>query len=108
ARLERNERLAHRFDQLVGLERDRASVLTKHPRREKIDIREIRLEHAVRDGAGIRERALDPPCRVARDGDTCTADGLADLPRPRDAVLLDVEVGRDPEVALPARCEPDV
>ena len=35
-------------------------------------------------------------------------DDLADLPRTRDPVLLDVEVRRDPEVALATRREADV
>ena len=35
-------------------------------------------------------------------------DDLADLPGPRDAVRLDVELGRQPEVALAAGREPDV
>ena len=50
----------------------------------------------------------DPPGGVVLHGDAGRADGLADLPRPRHAVRLDVELGGQPEVALPPRREADV
>ena len=58
--------------------------------------------------ARVGERAVHPPGGVALHGDAGRADGLADLPGARDAVRLDVEVGRQPEVALAPRREADV
>ena len=58
--------------------------------------------------AGVGERAVHPPGGVALHGDPGRPDDLADLPGPRDAVRLDVELGRQPEVALAAGCEADV
>ncbi len=106
--LEHVERLVHRLDQLVRLERNRSSVLTEDPAREELDVGEIGLEDAVLDDSSIPEGALDPPRRVLGHGDSRPADGVADLPRPRDAMLLDVEVRRSSEVPLPACGEPDV
>ena len=51
---------------------------------------------------------MNPPGGVALHRDARHADGLADLPRARDAMRLDVELGRQPEVALAPRREADV
>ena len=58
--------------------------------------------------AGAAVRALDPPGRVAGELDPGLADEVADLPRRPAAVGVDVEVGRDAEVALATRREADV
>src|SRR4029077_3077813 len=68
----------------------------------------LRLEHAVLQRPGISQRALDPPRRVLLDRDPGAGDELADLPRLRHTVRLDVEVGRQPEVALATCRETDV
>ena len=102
------EALGDRVPELLGLERGRASVLAEDPAREQVDVRVLGLEDAVLDRSGVGERALDPPGGVVRDGDPRGADRLADLPRPRDAMLLDVEVGGNTEVPLAAGCEADV
>ena len=57
---------------------------------------------------GVGERAVHPPRGVALDGDPRHADRVADLPRPRRPVRLDVELGRQAEVALAPRREADV
>ena len=67
-----------------------------------------RLEDAVLEHAGVGERAVHPPGGVALHGDPRRPDDLADLPGPRNAVRLDVELGRQPEVALAPRREADV
>ena len=102
------ERSRHRLDELDRLERDRPPVLAKDPAGDQIHVREVRLEGSALDRSRVRERALHPPRRVLRHRDARSPDDLADLPRTRDPVLLDVEVRRDAEVALATRREPDV
>ena len=58
--------------------------------------------------SGAAVGALDPPGRVRRDLDPRLADDVAELPFRAPAVVLDVEFGRQAEVALAARCEADV
>ena len=94
--------------ELVRLQRDRATVLAQDPACEELDVRELGLEDAVLDCSRVRERALHPPGGVVGDGDSGRPDGFADLPRPRNAVLLDVEVRRNAEVALAPGGEADV
>ena len=53
-------------------------------------------------------RALDPPGGVGRDLDLRLADDVAELPFGPAAVVLDVELGRQAEVALAPRREADV
>ncbi len=55
-----------------------------------------------------RVGALDPPGRIGGDVDLRVADDLAELPVGTAAVVLDVELRRQPEVALAAGCEPNV
>src|SRR4029453_3942196 len=55
-----------------------------------------------------RQRWLDPPGGITGDGDAGGSDEVADLPRARNPVLLDVEVRRDAEVALASGRKPDV
>ena len=95
-------------EQGLRLERDGAPVLAQDPAGERLDPRERRLEDAVLERAGIGERSGDPPGRVVLYGDAGRADLVADLPRPRDTVRLDVELGREPEVALAPGREADV
>ena len=97
---QQGEPVGDRVAQGLGLERDRASVLAQHPACQRLDPREPGLEDAVREHARIGERAVDPPGGVALHRDAGRADGLADLPGAWDAMCLDVEVGRQPEVAL--------
>ena len=52
--------------------------------------------------------ALDPPGGVGRDLDRGAADDVAELPFGAAAVVLDVELGRQPEVTLATRREADV
>ena len=52
--------------------------------------------------------ALDPPGRVAADLDASLTLALADLPVGRQAVLVGVEVLREPEIALTTARETDV
>jgi len=94
--------------ELVRLERDRATVLSQDPRGEQWDRRVRRDEHSVLDAADLPVRSLDPPGGVPDDLDPCLADDVTDLPRRLTAIVVDVEVGRDPEVALAARGESDV
>src|SRR3954454_18449761 len=58
--------------------------------------------------AAVADPALHPPGGVGRDGDPRLADRLADLPGRPLPVLLDLELGREPEVALAPRGEADV
>ena len=53
-------------------------------------------------------RALDPPGGVGGDLDLRVADDLAELPLGAAAVVLDVELRRQPEVALAPRREANV
>ena len=94
--------------ELVGLERDRASVLAQDPRRELLDGGVFGDEDAVLELSRVPEGAFHPPGRVACELDARLADEVADLPRRPAAVLVDVEVGRDPEVALASRGEANV
>ena len=102
------ERRCDRVAQLVRLERDGTTVLAQDPAGERLDPRVRGLEDAVVELARVGERAVHPPGGVALDSDPRPAAFVADLPRPRDAVRLDVEVGRQPEVALAAGREADV
>ena len=95
-------------EQGLRLERDGAPVLAQDPAGERLDPSERRLEDAVLERAGVGERSGDPPGGVVLHGDAGRADLVADLPRPRDAVRLDVELGREPEVALAPGREADV
>jgi hypothetical protein len=102
------EPVRHGVAQLIGLEGRGATVLAEHPAREQVYLRVLGLEDLVLDRPGIGQRALDPPGGVARHGDAGRARRLADLPGAWDPVLLDVELGGNPEVALPPRREADV
>ena len=92
----------------MGLERHGAPVLAQHPRRELGDRRVLRDEDVVLDAAGAPIGAPHPPGCVSAHLDPRFADEVADLPLRPASELADVEVRRDPEVALAARCEPDV
>ena len=72
--------------------------------------RVLRLEDVALDTVALAAvRALDPPGGVGRDLDRrVPADDVAELPVGAAAVVLDVELRRQPEVALAARREPDV
>ena len=105
---EPGEPVRDRFAEVVRLERDGTAVLPKDPACEQLHVRVARLEDAVLDRSRVRERALDPPRGVVGHGDPRGADRLADLPRSRDAVLLDVELRWHAEVTLPPGCEADV
>src|SRR5206468_56581 len=94
--------------QVLGLARDRASVLTQNPRGEERQARVLGHEDAVLDLATAAVRALHPPGRVAADLDPRLADRIADLPGRPPAVLVDLELGRQAEVALAARREADL
>src|SRR5581483_6596934 len=63
---------------------------------------------AVLDAAAVAVGALHPPGRIATALDSRLADRVADLPGRPAAVMVDVELGRQPEVALAARCEADL
>ena len=102
------EAVRDRVAQRLRLERDRAAVLPEHPAREWLDPCEARLEDAVLEHAGVGEGAMHPPGGVSLHGDPGRPDDLADLPGAGDAVRLDVEVGRQPEVPLAAGRKPDV
>ena len=102
------ERLGDLTAELVGLDRDRAAVLPEHPGCELRERGVAGDEHAVLQLTRVAERALDPPSGVAGELDARFAHDVADLPRRPAAVLVDVEVGRDPEVPLTARGESDV
>ena len=58
--------------------------------------------------AGVGERSVHPPGSVALHLDAGRADDVADLPGPRDAVGLDVELRREAEIPLAAGGEADV
>ena len=106
--VEASEPFADGLAKLLGLERHRPPVLSQHPAGEEVDRRELGLEHAVLDRAGVGQRALDPPGGVVGDGDPGGPGRLPDLPRLRDAVLLHVEVLGHAEVPLAAGGEADV
>src|SRR5207249_4455635 len=94
--------------ELIGLEGDRPPVLPEDPRGELRQRGVASDEDAVLQLPGVSEGALDPPCRISREFDARLALEVPDLPRGPAAVLVDVEVSRDPEVALTPGCEPDV
>src|SRR5262249_57158186 len=78
------------------------------PGGQVLEVGEGRDEDAVLDAAVRAEPALDPPRGVADELDPSLADGFAHLPWRRRAVLLGVEAGRQPKVALAPRRKPDV
>ncbi len=102
------ERLGNLTPERIRFERDRAPVLPEDPRGELRQRGVTREEHPVFELARVAEGALDPPGRVAGELDPRFALDVADLPRRPAAVFVDVEVGRNPEVPLAARGEPDV
>src|SRR6266487_3249266 len=104
----RAECLSNFTPERIRLERDRAPVLTKDPRGKLRQRGVTREEDAVLEFACIAESALDPPGGVTRELDSRLALDVADLPRRPSAELVDVEVGRNPEVPLPAGGEFDV
>ena len=105
---DRTECLGDLAAELIRLDRDRAPVLPEHPGRELGERGVARDEHAVLQLACVTEGALDPPGGIPGELDACFALDVADLPRRAAAVLVDVEVGRDPEVTLAPRGESDV
>src|SRR6266508_5374560 len=105
---DRAERLGHLPAELVRLDGDRPSVLAEDPGSELRWRRILGDEDPVLELAGVSIRAFHPPGRVAGELDPGLAEDVADLPRRPAAVDVDVEVGRDPEIALAAGCEADV
>ena len=83
------------------------AVLTQDPPGELVEDRVLGHEHVALEPAGFAVHALDPPRGVVADLDPRLADDVADLPGRPAEVLVDVELGGDPEVALPTRREPD-
>src|SRR5206468_1731465 len=65
-------------------------------------------EGTVLQLTGVPERSLDPPGSVAGELDPRLAFEVTDLPGRPATVLVDVEVGRDPEIPLAPRREADV
>src|SRR3954470_6405546 len=102
---QRSGRLAPK---LVRLDRDRASVLAQDPRRKLLRRGGLGDEDAVLQLPRIPEGAFHPRGGVAGELDARLADQVADLPRRAAAVLVDVEVGRDPKVALASSREADL
>ena len=95
--------------QLRRLERDGAAVLPEDPAGEQLGRRIPGREDVTDDVVPLAAvRALDPPRRVGRDFDARLAHVVAELPFGSAAVLLDVELGRQPEIALAARGKADV
>ena len=95
--------------QLRRLERDRAAVLAEDPAREQRRRRVLGDEDVVLDAVALAaEGALHPPRGVGRDLDARVPDDVAELPFRAAPVVLDVELGRQPEVALAPRREADV
>ena len=100
--------VGHFAAELVGLERDRPPVLAQDPGSELRQRRVAGDEDTVLELSGVAECALDPPGGVARKLDPRLADDVADLPRRPAAVLVDVELRGNPEVALATCREADV
>ena len=100
--------VGHFPSELVGLDRDRPPVLAQDPGSELRQRRVAGDEDAVLQLSGVAECALDPPRGVARELDPRLADDVADLPRRPAAVLVDVELRRNPEVAFATCREADV
>jgi len=95
--------------ELGGLEGERAAVLTEDPAREQLRRCVPRREHVSIDVVALAAvRALDPPGGVGRNFDSRFPDVVPELPLGAPAVQLDIEVGRQPEVALAARREANV
>src|SRR4029078_4002745 len=88
----------HLAPQLVGRLRHRAAVLAQDPRGEQPQARIVGYEDTVLDLRA--EGALHPPGGVAGDLDARLAGRVADLPRRPTPVAVDVELGREPKVAL--------
>src|SRR5439155_1212925 len=89
--------------QLRRLERHRAAVLPEDPAREQrrrgvLGDEDVAF-HLV---AGTAVGTLDPPRGVRRDLDARTTDDISELPFGAAAIVLDVELRRQPEVALAA------
>ena len=94
--------------QLLGLERHGAAVLAEHPAGERLDRRVVGLEDAVDELARVGQRPVHPPGDLPGDLDPRRAGDRPVLPVLADAVQIDVEVGRQLEVALAPRREADV
>ncbi len=94
--------------QRLRLDGHGAAVLLQHPARELAEVRVLRREDAVLDRSALRERALDPPGGVARDLELRLPPRLADQPLGAVEELRDVELRREPEVALAAGREADL
>ena len=94
--------------QLRRLERSGAAFLAQDPRGEQRQAGVLGDEDAVVEPARSSVHALDPPGRVVRDFDPRLAGDVADLPVRAAAVVVDVEVLGDAEVALTSGREPDV
>ena len=102
------QRLPNLVSELGRLERYGPAVLAQDPGHERPERRVGRLEHAVDHRARVGQRAVHPPGGVALHTDPGDPCARPDLPRPRDSVGLDVELRRQPEVALAPRGEADV
>ena len=101
--------LGHEPAQLGRLERDGAAVLPQDPACEQGERRVLGDEHIVLEPvAGPVVHALHPPRGVRRNLDASLALHVAELPLGAAAVALDVELGRQPEIALAPRREADV
>ena len=95
--------------ELRRLERDGSAVLPEDPAREQVRRCVLRDEGVALDVVPLAAvGALDPPRGIGCDFDLRLADDVAELPLRPAAVVLDVELGRQPEVALPAGREADV
>ena len=95
--------------QLGRLERDRATVLAEDPAGEQVRRGVLGREDVAVDAVALAAvGALDPPGGVRRDLDRGAADDVAELPVGAAAVVLDVELGRQPEVTLATGGEADV
>ena len=93
---------------LVRLDRPRAAVLAQDPRREQGQRRVRRDEDVVLEPSVVAELALHPPRGVWRHLDPRFAGRVADLPVRPSAMVVDLELGRDAEVALAPGREADV
>ena len=101
--------LDHEPAQLGRLERDRRGRPGEGSSARAAERRVLGDEHVVLESVAVAVvDALDPPRGVGRDLDARLAAYVAELPLGAAAVLLDVELGRQPEIALAPRREANV
>ena len=85
-----------------------ATILAEHPGAEVAETRYGCHELLALDAAAVAIEAIDPPGGGWCHAYACLSGDLAALPRRDAAIQLDVEVGRDPEIAFPPRGEADL